>query len=199
MLELGDELRPDAAEALAALRALGLELRILSGDRPEAVEEVARRLGVAGEGGLTPEGKLERIRALQRRGAVVAMVGDGVNDAAVLAGAQVSVAMASGTQLAQASADLVLLSGRLMALAEGVRLARRTLAVIRQNLAWAAGYNVLALPAAAAGWVAPWMAAIGMSASSLVVVLNALRLGRGAPRGPGARGPARAGAPAAEA
>ena len=196
VLELGDELRPDAAEALAALRGLGLELRILSGDRPEAVEEVARRLGVAGEGGLTPEGKLERIRALQRRGAVVAMVGDGVNDAAVLAGAQVSVAMASGTQLAQASADLVLLSGRLMALAEGVRLARRTLAVIRQNLAWAAGYNLLALPAAAAGWVAPWMAAIGMSASSLVVVLNALRLGR---HTPGARGPARAGVAAADA
>ena len=197
VIELGDELRTDAAEAVAALRALGLEVGILSGDRPEAVAEVARRLGIRrAEGGLTPEGKLERIRALQRAGAVVAMVGDGVNDAAVLAAAQVSVAMASGTQLAQASADMVLLSGRLGALAEGVRLARRTLAVVRQNIAWAVGYNLLALPAAAAGWVAPWMAAIGMSASSLVVVLNALRLGRGPGR---AAAPATAGRGAADA
>jgi Cu2+-exporting ATPase len=118
------------------------------------------------------------VRALEAEGRRVMMIGDGVNDAPVLAGSDVSVAMGKATQIAQASADLVLFSEHLPHLAEGVHLARRTFRIIRQNFAWAIGYNLIAIPFASAGYIAPWMAAIGMSLSSLVVVLNALRLGR---------------------
>ncbi|HKJ77845.1 MAG TPA: HAD-IC family P-type ATPase [Gammaproteobacteria bacterium] len=186
-LRLVDELRPEAPAALAALRRAGLRVELLSGDAPAEVARVAGSLGLVAaggdpgkvaHGGQRPEDKLARIRALQAGGAIVAMVGDGVNDAPVLAGADVSLAMGGGTQLAQASADMILLSENLSHLAVGVRTARRTLGVIRQNLGWAVLYNVVAVPLAAAGHVAPWMAAIGMSASSLLVVLNALRLTR---------------------
>jgi Cu2+-exporting ATPase len=172
-----DRLRAWAAESVAQLQGLGLEVELLSGDRLEAVQAVAQELGIARyRARCQPQDKLARINELQRQGAVVAMVGDGVNDAPVLAAAQVSLAMGSGTQLAHASADMVLLSEQLPHLAQAVRTSRRTLRVIRQNLGWALVYNLVAVPLAASGWVAPWMAAIGMSSSSLVVVLNALRL-----------------------
>jgi Cu2+-exporting ATPase len=115
---------------------------------------------------------------MQAKGHHVVMVGDGVNDAPVLGQAEVSVAMAAGADLARAHADAVLLGESLTALTDGVRLARRTMRIVRQNLAWSVIYNVLALPFAMAGWITPWMAGIGMSASSLLVVLNALRLQR---------------------
>ena len=177
--ELQDELRGDASETVGDLRGLGLKIGLLSGDAEPAVRRVAEQLGVDEYiAGALPEDKLAHIRRLQDSGAVVAMVGDGVNDAPVLAGSNVSVAMGSGAQIAHASADLVMLSERLGHLAEGVSMARRTVKVIRQNLTWAVMYNFTAIPLAAAGLVAPWMAAIGMSASSLVVVVNALRLRR---------------------
>ncbi|UCE89634.1 MAG: cadmium-translocating P-type ATPase [Pseudomonadota bacterium] len=177
--ELRDHLRSEAPAAVRDLQAMGLKVQILSGDVAAMVDEVARELAVdVACGGYTPERKLAHVRALQAKGAVVAMVGDGVNDAPVLAGAQVSIAMGSGTQLAQATADMILLSGSLARLPGAVHTARATLRVIRQNLGWAVLYNLTALPLAAAGLVAPWMAAIGMSASSLLVVLNALRLAR---------------------
>ena len=176
-LVLRDAPRPEAAEAIRRLRDLGLEVSLLSGDRPEEAERVARELGIpCARGGLLPQDKLSHLRALQEQGQVVVMVGDGVNDAPVLAGAQTSLAMGGGTQLAQASADMILLSENLGHIPAGVRVARRTMAIIRQNLGWALGYNLIAVPAAAAGFVPPWLAAIGMSLSSLIVVLNALRL-----------------------
>jgi len=176
-LSFADRIRDGAAEAIRGLQAMGLEVELLSGDADAAVAEVAQQLGISrAQSRCTPDDKLARIRELQAGGAVVAMVGDGVNDAPVLAGAQVSLAMGGGTQLAHASADMILLSEQLLHLVNAVRAARRTLHVIRQNLGWAVAYNLVALPLAAAGWVAPWMAAIGMSTSSLVVVFNALRL-----------------------
>ena len=172
-----DHLRAGAEATIRQLQQLGLEVELLSGDELNAVQSVASTLGIDRfQARSRPEDKLARIRELQSAGAIVAMIGDGVNDAPVLAGAQVSLAMGGGTQLAHASADMVLLSEQLPHLVDAVRTSRRTLAVIRQNLAWALVYNIVALPLAAVGWVAPWMAAIGMSTSSLVVVLNALRL-----------------------
>ena len=172
-----DRIRDGADAAVAELQRMGIEVQLLSGDGPRPVQRVAEKLGIAEAAAqLKPADKLLRVQTLQAAGAVVAMVGDGVNDAPVLAAAQVSLAMGSGTQLAAAAADMVLLSERLGHLPQAVRMARRTLTIIRENLGWALLYNVVAVPLAAAGWVAPWMAAIGMSASSLLVVVNALRL-----------------------
>ena len=174
---LEDRIRPGAAEAVAGLQGMGIQVQLLSGDGERPVQQVARKLGIEqAEARLKPADKLARLQLLQEQGAVVAMIGDGVNDAPVLAAAQVSIAMGSGTQLAAAAADMVLLSERLPHLADAVVMARRTIGIIRQNSAWAILYNVAAVPLAATGWLAPWMAAIGMSASSLLVALNALRL-----------------------
>ncbi len=176
---LTDTLRSDAAAAVAELRSLGMTVEILSGDAEQPVREVGAALKIRDiRWGLKPDDKLAVVRDRQAGGSAVVMVGDGVNDAPVLAGADVSIAMGSGAQLAHATADMVMLSERLGVLAQGVRMARRTLAVVKQNLAWAVMYNLTAVPLAAAGLVAPWMAAIGMSLSSLVVVGNALRLRR---------------------
>ncbi|MEJ2059461.1 MAG: heavy metal translocating P-type ATPase [Gammaproteobacteria bacterium] len=177
VFSLRDQVREEARRAIERLKSQGIQVVLLSGDQPAVAARVAEEVGIdTWSGGLLPDGKLAELRRLQAAGAVTAMVGDGVNDAPVLAGAQVSVAMGSGAQLAHASADMVLLSENLMHLSDAVEMARRTLAVIRQNLAWAVVYNVVALPLAAAGVILPWMAAVGMSASSLMVVINALRL-----------------------
>ena len=180
---LSDGLREDCEATFDILREQGLELSIFSGDTPSTVEAMGRRLGVSHAlGGMTPEGKHAGLRQLQQGDTVIAMVGDGVNDAPVLAQAQVSVAMGGGTDLARNQADIVLLSTRLGALADGLALSRRALTIIRQNLWWSFVYNFTAVPLAMSGLVTPWMAGIGMSASSLFVVLNALRLQRGVKR-----------------
>ena len=177
---LSDKLRPEAPAMAAKLLAAGIRLSIFSGDAPAAAARIGAALGIAdARGGLSPEEKHAALKALQAAGGTVAMVGDGVNDAPVLAQAQVSIAMGGGADLARANADVVLLGNDLQALPEGLALARRTVRIVRQNLAWAFAYNLLAIPLAMAGWVTPWMAGIGMSASSLLVVLNALRLQRG--------------------
>jgi len=196
-----DPVRPDAACTLASMRAAGLEPEILSGDGEAPVKALGEALEIDRIGWRrSPQEKLDRIRELQRAGHRVVMVGDGVNDAPVLAGADVSVAMGAGAPLAQTTSDMILLGESLSPLVAGVLTARRTLAVIRQNVGWAVMYNLVALPLAAAGLVAPWMAAIGMSASSLLVVLNSARLARVAGRGEAARsnGPIAGGAMPAE-
>jgi Cu2+-exporting ATPase len=174
---LGDEVRPAARALVDDLKSLGVRVHLYSGDREENVKALAEHLDIAdARGAMLPEDKVAAVKALQSEGAVVAMTGDGVNDAPVLAQAQVSVAVDQGAESAQAASDMILLSSELSRLADGVRIARKTQAVIQQNLAWSALYNAAAIPAAALGYVTPWMAGIGMSLSSLLVVLNAMRL-----------------------
>ncbi|WP_459206129.1 heavy metal translocating P-type ATPase [Pseudomonas sp. MLB6B] len=176
---LDDHLRADAAALVAACKARGWRTLLLSGDSSPMVLEVAEQLGLdQAQGGLRPDDKLARVKALQAKGHKVLMLGDGVNDVPVLATADVSVAMGSATDLAKTSADAVLLSNRLQALVDTFDLARRTRRNILQNLLWATLYNGLMLPFAALGWITPVWAAVGMSVSSLIVVLNALRLTR---------------------
>ena len=187
---LRENTRPDARAAIDGLKAQGLEIHLSSGDAEAAVSRFAGQLGITDAAARqAPEDKLARVRELQRAGRVVVMVGDGLNDAPVLAGADVSIAVADGAALAQRAADFVTTGSSLQRIPAAVALARRTRRIIRQNLAWAIAYNVLALPLAAAGLVTPWIAALGMAASSLTVTLNALRLTRIPVSDPGTRGP----------
>jgi P-type Cu2+ transporter len=171
-LTIRDRIVPEAVSSVRELQALGLEVMIASGDSPRAVTSAAAGLGVQNyRARMTPQDKLEAIA-----GRKVLMVGDGINDAPVLAAASVSCAMTQGAAIAQAAADLLLLNGSLRALATGVQVARRARGIVRQNLAWALVYNLVSVPLAAAGLIAPWVAALGMSVSSLAVVTNAARL-----------------------
>lgn len=172
--------RPDAAALIASLHARGVATSLASGDPSErAVHDVARQVGIeVWRADVGPHEKVEWVAALQRSGATVAVVGDGRNDAPVLARADVGIALGSGADIARGSADAVILGDRLGVLDEACRHAARTRRIIRQNLVWAVAYNAAVLPAAAMGALAPWMAALGMSASSVLVVANSLRLRR---------------------
>jgi Cu+-exporting ATPase len=190
-----DALRPDAAEAIAALRRLGsgkiggsdnssLRVLMLTGDTAEAAAPIAKQAGIAEvEAGLDPGGKLTRIRALQKDGLRVAMVGDGINDAAALAQADAGIAMGSGADLAQEAGDVLLLRAEPSAIPDALRLAHDTLRIMRQNLFWAVGYNLLGIPLAAGVLypnfhllLTPWLAAAAMALSSVCVLGNSLRL-----------------------
>lgn len=177
VFRLGDALRQDAVELVDRLRAAGCEIVLASGDESGPVTDVARRLRIAIQHArLSPEAKRALVEHLQRGGARVAMIGDGINDAPVLAQSDCAIAMGSGAALAHSAADVVVTAQRLSVVADAMQIARRTLSVVRGNLAWAFAYNVVAIPLTVSGWVPPWAAAIGMSASSLLVVANALRL-----------------------
>jgi Cu2+-exporting ATPase len=175
--EFGDALRPSAVEAVGALRRIGVTLSLVSGDCAATVREVARELGIVDwVAGATPEDKREFVAGRQREGAIVAMVGDGINDAASLAQADVSLSLGDAAALTQRTAAVVVLGGDLNRVSGAIATARRTYRVVRQNLAWAFIYNLVAIPLAATGQLTPLIAALGMAASSLIVVGNALRL-----------------------
>jgi Cu2+-exporting ATPase len=172
-----DALRPESRELVTLARRAGCKVVLLSGDRAPVVDRVADELGITERiAEASPEEKARYVEALAAHGAVVAMIGDGINDAPVLARAQVSIALASGAALAQSQADLVVANPSLLVIVDAIALARKTRRVIRQNIAWSIGYNALTLPLALGGFLTPWLASIGMSLSSLLVVANALRL-----------------------
>jgi Cu2+-exporting ATPase len=176
---LREGLRADAAEAVSALRALGVQTWLLSGDREAAAAAVAQAVGVDHViAGASPERKLEELAALQARGLKVAMVGDGLNDGPVLARADTSFALGHAAPLAQAQSDFIVQGGQVMDVVRTLRQARATLRTVRQNLAWAVAYNAVSVPLALAGFMPPWLAGLGMAASSLLVIGNALRLTR---------------------
>jgi Cu2+-exporting ATPase len=173
---LEDRVREDAHGLVADLRAAGRESLLFSGDGAHAVRSAAASAGILHERAcMRPDQKLSAVKRMQEEGGIVAMIGDGVNDAPVLAQAHVSIAMGSGAPLAHIAADMVLISPRLSDIGRGFRLARKTIRIVRQNLAWAFAYNLIALPLAVSGSLTPWMAGLGMSVSSLLVVLNSLR------------------------
>jgi Cu2+-exporting ATPase len=171
--------RPQAAPALAELAAQGIRSAILSGDQRDRVEAAARELGQVAVAGAeaTPEDKLRLIEQAQARGKLVAVVGDGINDAPVLAKANVSIALDQGAALAQSQSDLLVLNGRLSGVPQAVSISQRALRIVKQNLTWSAIYNFSSIPLALVGLMPPWLAGLGMALSSLGVVLNALRLG----------------------
>ena len=173
-----------ARAAVAALQAHGIRVQMLSGDDADASLRVAAQVGIRDvRSGCTPDEKLALLRAQQRLGHRVAMVGDGLNDAPVLAGANVSFAFGQAVPLAQSQADFVVLGDQLERVVQALLLARRTMRVVRENLSWALVYNLACVPLAVAGWLPAWLAGLGMAASSLVVVLNALRLSGDMPSG----------------
>ncbi|MFE7181396.1 heavy metal translocating P-type ATPase [Streptomyces erythrochromogenes] len=188
LIALGDVLRPGSYRAVDRLRRLGVEPVLATGDREATARAVARELGITEvHAHCTPEGKAALVRELRGGGRRVAVIGDGVNDAAALAEADLGIAMGSGTDVAIGAADVTLVRGDIEAVADAVRLARRTLATIRLNLVWAFGYNAVTVPLAAVGLLGPMLAAAAMSASSVLVVANSLRLRtwQPAPRRPG--------------
>jgi Cu2+-exporting ATPase len=179
LFSFGEALRSDAAQLVQDLRREQIDVLLVSGDRRAPVERVARDLAIGTVyAHQTPESKRELVRELQKSGRTVAMLGDGMNDAPVIAQADVSIALAEGNALAQARADLIVLTSRLADVSHAFRAARRGMKIVRENLVWAFVYNVVVIPLAALGYITPALAAVGMAASSLFVVGNALRAAR---------------------
>ena len=179
MVAVADTPKESSATAVAELRSLGLEPVLLTGDAEAPARAVAAQVGIERVvAGVLPEGKVDEVRRLQEQGRVVAMVGDGVNDAAALASSDLGIAMGTGTDAAMEASDLTLVTGDLRAAPDAVELSRRTLGTIKGNLFWAFAYNVAALPVAAMGWLNPMLAGAAMAFSSLFVVTNSLRLKR---------------------
>ena len=177
LIQIADTLKESSVEAIAALKALGLTTVMATGDHESVATSIAAAVGIDRvEAGLTPEGKADLITRLQAEGHQVAMVGDGINDAPALATSNLGIAMGTGTDAAMSAGDLTITRGDLMGVADGIRLARRTLGTIRGNLFWAFAYNVAAIPLAVAAVLNPVVAGLAMAFSSVFVVTNSLRL-----------------------
>jgi len=177
--ELHEDVRSDARSTVETLQRAGITVHLLSGDGSKAAARVASQVGIAEfRGECAPQDKLDFLRNSQQQGHKVAVVGDGLNDGPVLAAANVSFAFGQAVPLAQAQADFVVLGNQLNAVANTLIKARKTLRVVRQNLWWAAIYNTVCVPLAVVGWLPAWLAGLGMGLSSLIVVLNALRLSK---------------------
>ncbi len=180
LIPFADQLRPDSAESLTRLKAMGLQCSILSGDNGRAVAEVARATGLTAQSSASPSDKCDAVSRLQGAGYNVLMIGDGLNDGPALASADASIAPGSASDVGRQAADLVFLGDSLLALPRAVMAARRTMRIVRQNFALAIGYNMLAVPLAIMGQITPLLAAAAMSTSSLIVIVNSLRLTRAA-------------------
>ena len=176
---VGDELKSDAAETIEKLKSAGITPWLLTGDSEDAAQSIAKQVGIESNHVFSealPQGKLTKIRELQSQSHTVVMVGDGINDAAALVGANISIAMGTGTDVAVSSADITLMRTDLAAVLDALKLSKRTLRTIRVNLGWAFAYNVVGIPIAALGWLSPMYAAGAMALSSLFVVTNSLRI-----------------------
>jgi len=177
---LAEEIRDDAKITIQSLIAQGFKVAMLTGDRSSAAQRVAQAVGITDmQTECTPQDKLANMQNRQSEGHKVVMVGDGLNDGPVLAGAFVSVAIGQAVPLAQAQSDFVIQGGKLILLSELVTQARKTMKIVKQNLIWAALYNAICVPLAVLGYLPAWLAGLGMALSSLFVILNALRLSQG--------------------
>ena len=176
-IELSDKIRPESAQLIKDLHAQAIETTMLTGDNSDNANFVAKHLGLTHvKQGQSPQNKLDYLKTVQDDNKVVAMFGDGVNDAPVLSQAHLSFAMGTGADIAKSSADIVILHDDLAAVVKAINLAKQTKRIIKQNFFWALGYNLTAVPFAVAGYLPPYVAAIGMSLSSIIVVVNSLRL-----------------------
>ncbi|MGO4370101.1 HAD-IC family P-type ATPase, partial [Paenibacillus sp. MCAF20] len=179
MVAVADTVKDTSAAAIARLKQLGLEVWMLTGDNERTAKAIAERVGIDHvRADVLPEQKAKAVQRLQAEGKKVAMAGDGINDAPALAAADIGMAIGGGTDVAMEAADITLMRGDLNSIADAIKMSRLTMANIKQNLFWALAYNVIGIPIAAAGFLAPWLAGAAMALSSVSVVLNALRLQR---------------------